>query len=142
MSAPLVTRPFLPEDYDLVLPLWRESEGVEVAEGDDRATIGAYLARNPGLSRLAFVGPDLAGAVLCGHDGRRGLLYHLAVRPTHRGRGVGRQVVQECLGALRACGVPRVLLLVAAENDGGLTFWQALGFEAIDGARAMGLDLA
>lgn len=141
MPKPVITRSFAAEDYDAVVQLWQDSEGVEVAEGDDRESLVGYLQRNPGLSRVASCGENLIGAVLCGHDGRRGLIYHLAVRTGHRGQGVGRRLVEECAAGLRGCGIKRVLILVAKDNLPGRDFWLARGFEEISGAAAFGLDL-
>jgi N-acetylglutamate synthase len=134
-------RSFQPEDYDAVVLLWHQSEGVEVAEGDDRASLSAYLARNPNLSRVAIRDDVIVGAVLCGHDGRRGLIYHLAVTAGARGKGLGQALVRECLSGLGACGIKRALILVAEGNDGGRAFWQAQGFEEISGATPFGIDL-
>ena len=141
MSAATLTRSFRAEDYEAVVRLWHESEGVEVAEGDDRDTITGYLQRNPNLSRVAVRGPEILGAVLCGHDGRRGLIYHLAVAKEARRLGLGRKLVGECLAGLRACGIKRTLILVARENPEGQAFWQLQGFEEISGAVALGLDI-
>lgn len=137
----ITTRAFLEDDYDDVVQLWQQTEGVEVAEGDDRATITSYLQRNPGLSRIALDGGAVVGAVLCGHDGRRGLIYHLAVRSSHRGHGLGKRLLREGLAGLRACGIARVLILVAADNASGRTFWEAQGFEQIKGGHPFGMDL-
>jgi putative acetyltransferase len=141
MNADIRTRAFCAGDYDVVVELWRDAEGVEVAEGDDRETILRFLQRNPELSRVALRGEELVGAVLCGHDGRRGLLYHLAVRPDCRGQGVGRKLVAECLTGLRAAGIRRALILVAADNVDGRAFWLARGFEEIS-ADVLGVDIA
>lgn len=141
--APLIfTRSFTPSDYDAVVQLWETTEGVEVAEGDDRDTIGRYLKRNPNLSRLAVIDSRIVAAVLCGHDGRRGFIYHLAVHVDHRGKGIGQRLVDECVAGLRACGLERALILVAKDNPSGRDFWEARGFEEISGAAAFGLDLA
>lgn len=128
-------------DYSSVVHLWQQSDGVEVAEGDDEDSIAGYLRRNPNLSRVAVEGDDVVGAVLCGHDGRRGLIYHLAVRPDYRGQGLGKRLVEECITGLRACGIRRALILVARDNPSGRDFWAARGFEEISGASPMGLDL-
>jgi len=141
MSEPIATRVFTVEDSDAVVRLWESAEGVEVAEGDDRDSITSYLRRNPELSRVATWGGDLIGAVLCGHDGRRGLIYHLAIRSDCRGRGVGKRLMEECAAGLRGCGIKRVLILVAKDNLPGRDFWLARGFEEISGAVAFGLDL-
>ena len=85
----ITTRDFVIEDYEGALAVWKDEEGIEICEGDSREEIAAYLKRNPGLSRVAEVEGQIVGAVLCGHDGRRGWIYHLAVAKTHRGKGVG-----------------------------------------------------
>lgn len=141
MSAAVTTRALGESDLDAALALWGASDGVELAEGDGRAELTRYLARNPGLSRGALAGEALVGAVLCGHDGRRGLIYHLAVAPAWRGRGLGRRLLAEGLAGLRAAGLKRVIVLVAKDNAVGRDFWAAEGFEPIDGADALGLDL-
>lgn len=120
--------------------LWERTEGVELAEGDDLPELAAYLSRNPGASQVAYVGDALAGAVLAGSDGRRGLLYHLAVDPVFRGKGVGRMLAQRALENLRAMGVRRVLILVARDNAEGRAFWQRCGWEALDFAEPMAID--
>ncbi|HEY4301149.1 MAG TPA: GNAT family N-acetyltransferase [Candidatus Didemnitutus sp.] len=128
-------------DIDAVLQLWLETEGVEVAEGDSPSGIASYLARNPGLSKVAVIERQIVGAVLCGHDGRRGFIYHLTVRESHRGTGVGRQLVKLCLRDLQSCRIERVLALVASDNVPGRAFWIAAGFEEIAGASAFGIDI-
>lgn len=141
VAASFTTRELRPSDYGAVVGLWSASEGVEVAEGDDQNGIARYLERNPGLSRVATSGDRVVGAVLCGHDGRRGVLYHLVVAPDCRGQGIGARLVQECLAALRSAGVPRALILVAHDNRDGREFWTGRGFEDISGAVPMGVDL-
>lgn len=131
----------LSADYDDVVRLWKSCDGVEVAEGDTRTEIAGYLERNPGMSRVAESGGRLIGAVLCGHDGRRGLIYHLAIAADWRGRGVGRRLVEEGMGALKAAGLRRVLILVAKDNEVGKGFWRAQGFEQIEEAEAWGRDI-
>src|SRR4051812_3835742 len=135
------TRALTESDYDAVVALWRRCDGIEVAEGDDRKTITAYLQRNPGLSLVAISRSRIVAAVLCGHDGRRGLIYHLAVAPEVRGRGLGRVLVNECVAGLRSAGIARALILVGKDNVAGQRFWAAQGFEEISGAVAFGVDL-
>src|SRR5947209_9678181 len=94
------TREFAIEDYATALELWKRVEGVEIAEGDDREGVVRFLARNPGLSRVATDGPVIIGIAFCGHDGRRGYIYHLAVDPNYRGQGVGKRLIGECLEGL------------------------------------------
>ena len=132
------TREFVIDDYDQAVALWNLAEGVEVAEGDSKEEIRAYLLRNPGLSRIAEEDGTLLGAVLCGHDGRRGLIYHLAVAPLYHGQGIGKLLVGECIAQLRSAGIARALILVAHDNAGAHSFWLRTGWEDVPGALLMG----
>ena len=127
--------------YDSAVKLWQEEEGVELCEGDSHEEIASYLARNPGLSRIAFDGEKVAGATLCGHDGRRGFIYHLVVSPAYRGCGLGKLLVDACLQGLKAAGIRRAIILVAKDNPGGRAFWSRDGWEEISGAVAMAKDV-
>jgi N-acetylglutamate synthase len=141
MQVEIDFRPLTPLDYEQVATLWKRCDGVEVAEGDDRESFVRYLIRNPGLSFAAERGGVIVGAALCGHDGRRGLIYHLAVAPECRGQGVGKQIMEMGLAGLRRCGIARVIILVAEENGSGQEFWLSHGFEQITGALPLGLNL-
>ena len=135
------TREFVIDDYDEAVALWNLLKGIEVAEGDSREEIRAYLLRNPGLSRVAEEDGTIVGAVLCGHDGRRGLIYHLAVAPAYHGKGIGKLLVGECIALLRGTGIARALIFVAQDNRGAHSFWQRSGWEDVPGAILMGIDL-
>ena len=135
------TREFTIEDYDAAIELWRRVEGLDVAEGDDRETINRFLKQNHGLSRVALDGSTIVGAALCGHDGRRGYIYHLALDPAYHGRGIGKQLMDECLAGLKRAGLQRANILVAKDNPRGRDFWRRTGWEDLDGAAAMGIDV-
>jgi N-acetylglutamate synthase len=137
----LTTREFLLEDYDGALALWTAEEGIEVCEGDSREEIADYLKRNPGLSRVAEAEGKIVGAVLCGHDGRRGWIYHLAVLPAYRGKGVGKMLIHDCLDGLKQVGLKRAIILVADDNPAGREFWLRNGWEQIDGAFPMSREI-
>ena len=141
MSEQIVTREFSTDDYDAAFLLWHRVEGLEIAEGDDREDVAQFVTRNPGLSRVAFDSSKLVGVAMCGHDGRRGHIYHLAVDPAYRRYGLGKRLVQECLDGLRRVGVIRAIILVADNNLGGAEFWKRSGWEDIPGAIAMGIDV-
>ena len=141
MNDNIKTREFSIRDYDAALELWQRVEGLEIAEGDDREGIACFLARNPGLSRVVTDGTAIVGVALCGHDGRRGYIYHLAVDPAYQARGVGRRLMDECLAGLRRAGLKRALILVASDNPVGLKFWRRHGWEEVPGPVIMGIDL-
>ena len=141
MSGKIVIREFSIDDYDAVLRLWQRVEGLEVAEGDDKEGVAQFLTRNPALSRVASDGATVVGVAMCGHDGRRGHIYHVAVDPAYRRYGLGKRLVQECLAGLREVGVMRAIILVADYNLGGAEFWKRAGWEEISGAMPMGIDV-
>src|SRR6516164_10494327 len=117
MSSEVQTREFAIDDYDAAMEVWKKVEGLDVAEGDDRETVRRFLKQNRGLSRVAFIGSTIIGAVLCGQDGRRGYIYHLAIDPAHQVRGLGKRLMDECLSGLRQAGLERALILVASDNS-------------------------
>jgi ribosomal protein S18 acetylase RimI-like enzyme len=135
------TREFAIEDYEAAVELWKRVEGLDIAEGDDRESIRRFLKQNRGLSRVAADGLTMVGAALCGHDGRRGYIYHLAVDPTYQGRGLGKRLVNECLEGLRGLGLQRANIMVAKDNPRGREFWSKCGWQELDGAIGMGIDL-
>ncbi|MGA3084523.1 MAG: GNAT family N-acetyltransferase [Thermodesulfobacteriota bacterium] len=120
---------FMIEAYDEVLTLWQQCEGIGLSSADSRENIQSYLERNPGMSFLARTQGLLIGAVLAGHDGRRGYIYHLAVHPNWRRQGFGRQLIDRCLQALKIAGIQKCHLFIFNDNIGGIDFWKSLGWE-------------
>ena len=141
MSGKIDTREFSIGDYDAAVQIWQRVEGIEIAEADDKKGVAEFLARNPGLSRVAIDGSTVVGVALCGHDGRRGHIYHLAVNPAYQGRGIGKRLLDECIDGLRTAGIQRVIILVAGNNQRGAQFWERRGWEKISDAVPMGIDL-
>ena len=125
LEGELRIRAMTPADYDEVVALWRATEGIGLSGADERAAIASYLARNPGLSLVAMRGEVVVGAVLCGHDGRRGYIHHLAVVPAERGRGLGRTLAERCLLGLGALGIGKANIVVYSANAEGQAFWRA-----------------
>jgi ribosomal protein S18 acetylase RimI-like enzyme len=93
------------EDYVAVTELLTSTSGVRLRDADSGVATARYLARNPGLSFVAVVDEAIVGCVMCGHDGRRGYLQHLAVSPNYRRRGIGSALVDECLTHLATLGI-------------------------------------
>jgi N-acetylglutamate synthase len=110
-------------DLKHVLALWSSTEGVGLNESDTPEQLTDYIARNPGLSLVTRDEQRIVAAVLCGHDGRRGYLHHLAVAPEFRHRGLGRELVETCLRALAAQGIRRCNIFLFADNEPGAAFW-------------------
>ncbi len=129
------------DDYEGAVALWNQVDGVEICEGDSREEIAEYLQRNPRLSRVADADGQIVGVPLCGHDGRRGWIYHLAVASTYRRQKTGKLLVDDCVRGLREAGLKRAIILVSGDNEAGHEFWLQNGWEDIDGAIAMTKEL-
>jgi ribosomal protein S18 acetylase RimI-like enzyme len=114
--------------YDRVLSLWRQCTGIGLSSADEKDRIEAYLERNPQMSFVAMTGNQIIGAILGGHDGRRGYIHHLAVHPDFRRLGIGRQLVDQCLQAMRDKGIEKCHLFIFNDNADGIDFWKSIGW--------------
>jgi len=123
-----IIEPFGMDCYDEAVSLWNRTPGMGISSADERGPMAAFLKRNPGLSFAVWSGSALVGTILCGTDGRRGFLYHLAVDSAYRRRGLGRRLVARSLAALKAAGIDKCHLFVIVENASGAAFWEASGW--------------
>ena len=115
--------------YDGVRALWDETTEVSTNSTDDsREGIEKYLLRNPATSYVALCEGRVVGAILAGHDGRRGFIQHLAVLPNFRRQGIAAMLVELSMKALDADGIPKVALLAFTKNDKANAFWDKMGF--------------
>lgn len=128
-------------DYEDCIDLWKNSPGIALSSADSREEISRFLARNPGLCFTARDGEQLVGAVLCGNDGRRGYLYHLAVAKDHHHRGIGKTLTEKVLAALKRLGIQKCHIFVVADNLEGARFWQKTGWKKRDDIFVMSHDL-
>lgn len=119
-------------DCPAVLALWHATEHMGLGDSDRPEAIAAFLERNPGLSPVAESEDAIVGAMLCGHDGRRGSLYHLAVAPVHRRGGIGQQLVAWACDGLRAVGIAKATLFLLRDNHAGRSFWLSAGWAERD----------
>lgn len=126
----LQIREMVPTDYEALRTLWESSEGVGLSDADSPSGFEQFLKRNPRLSFVALDCDCLVGGVLCGHDGRRGYIHHLAVSLSHRRRGVARALVSRCLSGLSAEGIQKCHVFVFDENEAARVFWQAASWSA------------
>jgi ribosomal protein S18 acetylase RimI-like enzyme len=121
-----------PDDYPAVLDLWqRAGPGIHVGPSDTPEEITRKVARDPDLFLVAEEHGQIVGSVIGGFDGRRGMVYHLAVEAAERGRGLGRRLMQEVEDRLRAKGCSKVYLLVMDGNS-ALDFYKSLGWDTMD----------
>ncbi len=129
MESPVCLKPLHASDYPELMALWKSAGWIDVRQTDTPEALAKFLDRNPSCNFAAYAGARLVGAVLAGHDGWRGYLYHMAVVPDYRGRGIGRQLVLAATESIRQEGIPKVHCLVKCENQGAQRFWAACGFK-------------
>ena len=131
MPDPFALEPMTLADHAAVIELWNACEGVRANE--TREELARILERNPGLCLVARAGQELAGAILCCHDGRRGYLYHLGVHPGFRRLGIGTRLVDRCLAELTGLGIRRCTIFLIRGNADGEAFWRRHGWrERVD----------
>lgn len=118
------------EDYDKVYSLWTSIEGFVIRSIDDsRAGIEKFLKRNPDMSVVALDGDRVVGALLCGHDGRRGCFYHVCVHAEYREHGIASNMVEMAIEALKREEINKVNLIAFKKNAVGNKFWKDRDFD-------------
>ena len=117
------------EDFDQVHALWMTISGFAIRSIDDsREGVERFLRRNPTTSVVAEEDGKIVGSILCGHDGRRGCLYHVCVHKDYRMRGIGKAMVVYAMNALKAEELSKVSLIAFTRNDIGNAFWNRIGW--------------
>lgn len=118
------------QDYDGLRALWMTIHGFAIRSLDDsREGVEQFLKRNPNTSVVAVTDTgEIVGGILCGHDGRRGCLYHVCVREDYRRHGIGKAMVVFCMNALKDEHINKVSLIAFTSNDVGNAFWNQIGW--------------
>ena len=128
-SVTFTVRAMTTDDFLATMDVWKGSEGIGLTEDDTEGGISSFLERNPFMSAVA-VAPsgEVLGAVLCGHDGRRGYLHHLAVNSLYRRQGVASRLIAWCFSNLAAQGIRKCNILLLDNNTTGTAFWEHQGW--------------
>ncbi len=125
-------REMIREDFDKVNTFWHNIEGLKIDESDNRENYIRYLERNSHLSYLVIAHKQIVGTIQCGHDGRRGYIYHLAVKENCRHQGIAKQLYTLCVKELKRQGIVRCNLYMLASNQKALSFWEHNGWHIPD----------
>lgn len=116
-------------DYKSVYNLWLSCKGMGLNDVDDSEKgISRFLERNPETCFVAVDNGEIIGVILCGNDGRRGYIYHTAVKPSERNNGIGTKLVDRAMKAFEDIGITKVALVVFEKNETGNAFWEKKGF--------------
>jgi ribosomal protein S18 acetylase RimI-like enzyme len=123
----------IPEEYGQIYALWQAAgSGIQLRKSDEADEITKKVQRDADLFLVALSGDEIVGAVLGGFDGRRGMMYRLAVAPAQRERGIGTALVDELERRLKARGCIRYYLLATAENEAAMRFYEKRGWLRMD----------
>jgi ribosomal protein S18 acetylase RimI-like enzyme len=129
-------------DYDKVIHLWETAgAGIHVSTSDSPHEIAKKLARDPDLFLICIHEDKIIGTVLGGYDGRRGIIYHLAVDTAYRGQGIAKELMAVVEKRLRAKGCIRCYLLVTKDNSNAIQFYEHHGWESMDFIQVYGKNL-
>ena len=122
----------LENDYAAATRLWGEAgPGIHMGKSDTPEEIRKKLLRDPDLFLVAELDGILIGTVMGGFDGRRGLIYHLAVDPAYRTQGIGSRLMDEVERRLIAKGCIRCYLVVTSENTQAMQYYEKRGWKVI-----------
>jgi len=130
----IIIREFnFPDDYLEAFELWKNSgAGISVARSDSLDEIEKKLNYAPDLFLVAEIMGKLIGTVIGGFDGRRGMIYHLAVSRQFQKLGVGKMLMNEVESRLRSKGCLKSYLMVTKENTQVIDYYQNLGWNVMD----------
>ena len=134
------TRIIAISDHAQLIEFWRGLEGVSVGFSDEREPFSRYLQRNPNSNFLVEKSGRIIATALAAHDGRRGMLRHVAVAAEFRGQGIARALVEKCISTRALDGIQKSYIIVYSQNERGRKFWQNLGWESSDEFSLMWLE--
>ena len=118
------------DDYDEIHQIWSNTNGMTLRAIDDsKEGIERFLKRNPNNNFICRINGNIVGGILCGHDGRKGFIYHVVVKENYRDRGIAKKLVGHVIKSLKEEKITKISVLVNSDNISGNDFWESLGFE-------------
>lgn len=118
------------DDYDEIHQIWSNTNGITLRAIDDsKEGFERFLKRNPNINFTCRINGNIIGGILCGHDGRKGFIYHVVVKENYRDRGIAKKLVEHVIKSLKEEKITKISVLVNSDNISGNAFWESLGFE-------------
>jgi len=125
------------DDYEQVYNIWKSTEGIDLDESDTKEYLSKYFQRNPHLSYVAEVNGNIVGTLKGGQDGRRGYIYHLAVKEQYRHQGIAQELIQRCLEELKRQEIRKCNIYVLQSNTKAFIFWKKNGWKELEKSFSM-----
>ena len=135
------TRTMYLSDYDQALQLWKSLPGIGLSSSDEKEDIRVFLKKNSCTCFVALKGGNLVGTILGGSDGRRGYIYHLAVKESEQKAGIGKKLVNLCLSELKKLGIRKCHIFVIRDNIEGIAFWKKMDWQLRDDILVMSREI-
>ncbi|NLB17934.1 MAG: GNAT family N-acetyltransferase [Syntrophomonadaceae bacterium] len=139
-KSPQIQR-ILPDDIEALQDFWKSVPGVGLGRGDDSESLRLFINKNPSSCLMIKGNHQIIGTVLGGFDGRRGYIYHLAVHPERRRRGLGKLLLEKVGLELKRLGVGKIHLFVLDENANGIEFYEHIGWTRRKDIQVMSYNL-
>ena len=127
--------------FSLLTDFWENTDGIKLTIGDTESELDKYLKRNKGMSFICLEENEIAGTILCGHDGRRGFIYHLAVHKDYRKKNIAAALIELSLDRLRAADIKRCMIMADEINESGKSFWLKMNWRKRDDLKMFSIDL-
>lgn len=119
-------------DYERVIGLWQTIEtGMHIGPSDAPEEIKKKIERDPDLFLVAEQNGEIIGTIIGAFDGRRGMIYHLAVHNAFRRQGIGQALLAEVEKRLKEKGCIKCLLMVLEDNETAKRFYEESGWKAV-----------
>ncbi|AZT89730.1 GNAT family N-acetyltransferase [Caldicellulosiruptor changbaiensis] len=137
----MIIREMKVEDWQEMRNLWQTTEGIGLGRSDTIEGLEKFLNRNKGMSFVCEIDSKIVATIMCGHDGRRGFIYHLAVAKNFRLQGIGKSLVEKALQELRKQGIHKCHIFVMKDNEKGKNFWSKIGFQKRNDIEVFSIDI-
>lgn len=127
--------------FSLVRKFWECTDGIKLTIGDSENEFESFLKRNKGMSFICKDKSILIGTILCGHDGRRGFIYHLAVDKNYRNMSIAKTLINKSITQLKSQGIKRCMLMADSINENAKSFWIKMQWRKRDDLQMFSIDL-
>lgn len=114
-------------DHGELVRLWSSFPGNAITGADSPKEFEAFLAKNGSFCFTACEDDEVVGSVMAGSDGRRGYVYHLAVRADHQRKGFGGALMRRVEDALLKSGLEKIHLFIFSDNP-AIAFYEKSGW--------------